>query len=89
MLEKIKLALRLKSNAFDQEINDLILAGRLDLKTSGIKSELAESDDPLILRALVLYVQLHFGVQTIDHERVHKMYNSLVIHLGLSGDYLG
>ena len=37
MLEKIKLALRIKSSVTDDDIKDLILAAKTDLSISGVK----------------------------------------------------
>lgn len=36
MLEKVKLALRITTNAFDSELNDLIEAAKLDLGIAGV-----------------------------------------------------
>ena len=44
MLEKVKLALRLKTAAFDAEIQDLIDAALADLKLAGIIKE--DQEDP-------------------------------------------
>ena len=37
MLDKVKLALRIKSSAFDDEINELIESAKLDLMRMGLK----------------------------------------------------
>lgn len=37
MLQKVKLALRIKSNKFDDEIQDLISACKIDLSISGVR----------------------------------------------------
>ena len=37
MLEKVKLALRIKSNSLDLEIQDLIESAKADLNISGVK----------------------------------------------------
>lgn len=59
MLEKVKLALRLKTAAFDAEIQDLIDAALADLKLAGITKE--DQEDPLIIRAVVTYCRANFG----------------------------
>lgn len=89
-LDEVRQALRLKSTSFDSEIESLIEAGRLDLIISGVKKEMANDEsEPLIKRAIVLYCQIHFGTdQEKDNaNRVERLYNSLVIHLGLASDY--
>ncbi len=59
MLDKVKLALRITTDAFDSELNDLIEAAYDDLGIAGITS--VESDDPLIIRAVTTYCKLNFG----------------------------
>lgn len=89
-LDEVRQSLRLKSTSFNSEIESLIEACRLDLATSGIKSEMAnDENEPLIKRAIILYCQLHFGFeQDRDNaNRLERLYNSLVIHLGLASDY--
>ena len=59
MLEKVKLALRLTTDAYDDELNDLISAAQLDMGIAGVimPSEL----DALVSRAIITYCKLHFG----------------------------
>lgn len=85
MLEKIKLSLRISNNFFDEEINDLIQAAKADLRISGVKN--IYNDDPLIKRAILLYCKAHFGLNNKDSEKYENSYESLKIHLALSGDY--
>ena len=47
MLDKVKLALRITTTAFDSEINDLIAAALADLGLAGVTT-LTETD-PLII----------------------------------------
>ena len=49
MLEKVKLALRIKSNKLDGEITDLIGACKIDLSIGGVRN--INDDDPIIQRA--------------------------------------
>lgn len=48
MLDKVKLALRITTTAFDSELNDLIAAALADLGLAGVTT-LTETD-PLIIR---------------------------------------
>lgn len=89
-LNEIRQSLRLKSTSFDTEIESLIESARLDLITSGIQSNMANDEsEPLVKRAITLYCQLHFGFeQDRDNaNRLERLYNSLVIHLGLASEY--
>ena len=87
MLDDVKQALRVSTNAFDAEITDLIAAARLDLQISGVDPLKAESDDGLIKRAIILYCKTNFGIDSPDAERFQDSYVMLKQHLSLSGDY--
>ena len=67
MLESIKLALRIKSSAFDEEISDLIQSAEIDLKISGIIN--AKEDDPLIRQAIKTYCKANFGLDNKYSEK--------------------
>lgn len=84
LLEECKELLRTKSSSYDTEILDLIDACEIDLKISGIKVYI---DDPIIKRAIKIYVKANFGIENKDFEKLMKAYDLLKIHLGLSGDY--
>ena len=58
MLENVKTALRLTTDAYDGEIRDLIASAQLDLGIAGVEGCEA---DPLIRRAIITYCRLHFG----------------------------
>lgn len=85
MLEKVKLALRIKNNKFDDEISDLIEEAKSDLKLSGVMK--LDDTDPLIIRAIKTYSKANFGLANKDSEKYQKSYESLKEHLSLSGDY--
>lgn len=59
MLDKVKLALRITTDAFDAEIDDLIVAAMGDLRISGVTQD--DQTDPLIIRAVVTYCRANFG----------------------------
>ena len=59
MLHKVKLALRITTNAFDSEIADLIDAALADLGIAGVVN--LDNADPLIIRAVVTYCKVNFG----------------------------
>jgi uncharacterized phage protein (predicted DNA packaging) len=87
MLEAVKLALRIKTNAFDDDIEDLIAACKMDLNLSGVQSA-GKEDDPLIRRAVILYAKANFG-ENPDSEKYVKSYKDLKIFLSLAGEYRG
>jgi len=58
MLSKVKLALRISTNAFDSELNSLIAAGKKDIEMVGVNYR---ENDPAMERAVILYCRLFFG----------------------------
>ena len=73
MLQIVKLAMRLSTTAYDDEIKNLIQAACGDL---GIVDITASSDetDPLIQRAIITYCRLHFGTPE-DFDRLKASYD--------------
>ena len=62
IINKVKLALRIVTDAFDTEIEDLIKACLLDLKIAGVNEYTIDSvTDALIIRAVCTYCKYHFG----------------------------
>lgn len=84
MLEQVKNALRVKAEAFDDEINGLIAACLADLRLVGIQVQ--EDSDPLIIRAVILYAKANFGYFE-DSEKYREAYSYLRGSLSLAGDY--
>jgi len=84
MLEAVRLSLRLTVNDFDTEILDLIEACKMDLKVAGVVKIV--DNDPLILRAVTMYAQGHFGGADIG-EKYLKAYEYLKITLCMSSHY--
>ena len=63
MLEKVKLALRITTTAFDSELTDLINAAKVDLGIAGVVVS-ATTDtnlDVIIQKAIITYCKLNFG----------------------------
>lgn len=76
MLSRVKLALRITTNAFNDEITGLISAALLDLGLVGIEDDLlvTGTTDELIITAVITYVKLHFG-EPSDPERLKRSYD--------------
>lgn len=86
MLEKVKLALRIKSQAFDSEIEDLIAAALADLGLAGVTDAQELEADPLITRAVVTYCRANFG-EPDDYERMKKSYDEQKAQLSMATGY--
>lgn len=87
MLDDAKTLLRISNTAFDEEISDLINAAKSDLTLSGVLSSKVVDTDPLIRRAVFIYVKSHFGWDNPDSEKLQQSYNMLKKHLTLSAEY--
>ena len=88
ILDDIKIALRISNTAYDSEIDDLISAARADLRLSGIlESKVNDDIDPLIKRAITVYVKAHFGWNNPDAEKLQQSYAMIKGHLALSQEY--
>ena len=72
ILTAARMALRVTTTAFDDQINDLIDAALLDLEAAGITY--ADPNDALIRQAVVTYVRMHFG-QPDDFDRLKASYD--------------
>ena len=84
MLELVKLALRIKTDAFDNELNMLIEAAQTDLGIAGVV--LPENLDPICQRAVVTYCKLHFG-EPDDYDRLKASYDEQKAQLGMATGY--
>lgn len=85
MLISVKQALRVRNNALDFEISDLIEACKKDMEISGIKK--IDENDYLIKRGIILYCKANFGLDNKDALKYQDCYESLKCHLALCGDY--
>lgn len=86
MLDKVKLALRIKSQAFDSEIEDLIAAALADLGLAGVTAAQELEADPLITRAVVTYCRANFG-EPDDYERMKESYDEQKAQLSMATGY--
>lgn len=75
ILNDVKLALRIKTTAFDDELNDLIAAAQLDLGVAGVVYPENENDiDSLVKRAIITYCRVNFGTPD-DYDRLKRSYD--------------
>lgn len=84
MLNKVKLALRITTNAFDSELNDLIEAAYEDLGIAGVIN--TENETPLIIRAVITYCRMSFG-QPDEYDRLKASYDEQKAQLSMTSDY--
>lgn len=85
MLEKVKTALRITADVFDEELTDLISAALADLGIAGVSQR--DQTDPLIIRAVITYCKLHFGDHPDDADRLQASYDEQKAQLSMATGY--
>lgn len=84
MLEKVKMALRITTDAYNDELNDLIDAAKSDLGIAGVV--VPETIDAICTRAIITYCKLHFG-QPDDYDRLKASYDEQKAQLSMATGY--
>lgn len=80
LLDEVKVALRVTSDAFDTEIQGLIEAAKRDLNRVGVDEVLVDSD-PLAKMAVVLFAKSRFGYDNSDASRFEDAYRQTVVDI--------
>lgn len=83
LIKKSKLYVRVSGDDFDEEIKDLIDAAFVELKIGGVDAV----DDPIIDRAVTVYVKAHFGHENPDREGLLEAFQNLRQHLATTREY--
>ena len=84
ILQAVKMALRISTDAFDAELTELIEAGQADINHAGVFN--LDPDDPLIRRAIITYCRLNFG-QPDDYDRLKRSYDEQKAQMGMATGY--
>lgn len=85
-LESIKLSLRIVTDAFDGELENLIAAALADLNIAGVNGENVTEADPLVLIAVTTYCKMHFG-EPDEYDRLKKSYDEQKAQLSMATGY--
>lgn len=80
MIDDVKLALRLTTTAYDNELTDLISGGLADLGVAGVTDE--DTSDILVKRAVITYCKLHFGSPS-DFDKLKATYDEQKAQLSM------
>ena len=101
MLSETKAALRISTDAYDQEIAALLSAAARDLEIAGVvipgtvditfddetgAEDLTDITDPLIQMAMITYVRMHFGSPD-DYDRLASAYELQKVQLMHADQY--
>lgn len=84
MLDLVKVALRVTSEAFDSELNMLIEAAKLDLGIAGV--ELPATLDNICNIAIVTYCKLNFG-EPENYDQLKASYDEQKAQLSMATGY--
>ena len=88
MLEKVKLALRITTDAFNEELTDLMVRALRDMNLAGVEvvydeneewsyvinEEMLNELDPLVSFAVITYCKMNFGLPE-DYDRLKRSYD--------------
>lgn len=84
MLKKVKTALRLTTESFDDELLDLIDAAKTDLGIAGVV--LPSSMDAIITKAIITYCKMSFGLPE-DYDKLKRSYDEQKAQLSNATGY--
>lgn len=90
LIDKVKVACRVTSIAYEGELLDLIESAYADLGIPDIKAEVLAADpvDPLIRKAVITYCRIHFGhVASDEYVRLKASYDEQKAQLLMSSSY--
>ena len=84
MLEKVKGALRITSDVFDDELTSLIASAQLDLGIAGV--DVPTELDAIVETAIITYCKMNFGA-AVNYDRLKKSYDEQKAQLSMSTGY--
>lgn len=90
LLDDVKVACRVASTAFDNELNDLISSALADMGITDINEELLvkNNPEPLIKQAVITYCRMNFGFQSDTYyARLKASYDEQKAQLLMSSTY--
>lgn len=92
LLDDVKVACRVTTDTFNNELTDLINAGLADLGITDINPDILVTSDtePLVKRAVLTYCKMNFG--TLDdgvYDRLKASYDEQKSQMLMSSDYNG
>ena len=92
MLEKVKTALLITQDVFDEELKDVINAAFIDLGIAGVQGDAVKeaTTDGAVIRAVVSYCGYHFEMMhgSLDRSNAFKQsYDEQKAQLGMATGY--
>lgn len=85
ILGLVKMALRVTTDAYDTELNNLIEAAKLDLGIAGV---VYDSADAVVNQAIITYCKMHFGSPSdTEYKNLKASYDEQKAQLGTATGY--
>ena len=85
ILGLVKMALRVTTDAYDTELNNLIDSAELDLGIAGV---VYDSADAVINQAIITYCKMHFGSPSdTEYKNLKASYDEQKAQLGTATGY--
>lgn len=84
MIEKVKKAMAITTNAYDDELSDLIDAALLDLGIAGVDNTLI--NDKMVQRAVITYCRMMFH-SPADFDNLRWAYEQLKGQMAIATGY--
>lgn len=86
LLDDVKMALRVTTQAYDAELNDLIESAKIDLGIAGVI--IPTGSDTVVNTAIKTYCKMNFGTPNpANWEILKKSYDEQKAQLSTSSDY--
>lgn len=87
ILEAVKIALRITTDAYDGELDLYIKAAQADMAVAGVTYEYDDSDpNELYQAAIITYVRARFGSPS-DYDRLKACYDEQKAQLSMATGY--
>ena len=87
VIEQVKTAKRIRHNQLNSEIYRLIATARASMERAGVKREMAQSDDDLIIEAVVTFVLGRLAETTELRDKYEESYRIQLDELRKSEAY--
>lgn len=86
LIDKCRMALRVTTTAYDDELNGYINGAKKDLVIAGVLSTVTETPDALVETAILTYVKMKFGTPK-DYDNLKASYDEQKAQLQTASGY--
>lgn len=84
IIDKVRMALRISTTSYDDELTDLINAAQQDLGIAGVV--VPEELDEICTRAIITYCKMSFGLPE-DYDKLKRSYDEQKAQLSNASGY--